>query len=104
MSESPLEDRLKVVNLEVSKMKHQQANPLFADFPVIIEKGEPKAFIVDVKVFRLLQVIVNNLVNRDAEPEDALLATSDAFQRLLSQVEAGSETPSANWRKELHEL
>jgi hypothetical protein len=85
-------------------MTPQQANPLMADFPVITEKGEPKAVIVDVKVFRQLQVIMDNLIDRETEPEEALLAASEAFQRLLSQVEAEGETPSTNWREELRGL
>lgn len=69
-----------------------------------MEKGKPKAFIVDVKVFQLLQVMIDNLINREAEPEDALLATSEAFQRLLSQVETETESPSTNWKGELRAL
>lgn len=80
------------------------ANPLGADFPVIMEKGKPKAFVVDIQVFQLLQVMVDNLIHRDAEAEDALLAASETFQRLLAQVEAEEETPSPHWREELHAL
>jgi len=85
----------------MSKMMSQQTNPLMADFPVITEKGEPKAVIVDVNVFRQVQVIMDNLINRETEPEDALLAASEAFQRLLSQVETEDETSSADWREKL---
>jgi len=91
------------VKAKVAKSR-QQPHPLLADFPVIMEKGKPKAFVVDVEVFRLLQVMVDNLINQNAEPEDALLATSEAFHRLLSQVEAEDETPATHWRRELHAI
>jgi hypothetical protein len=47
---------------------------------------------------------MDNLINREAEPEEALLATSEALQRLLSQVEAEGETPLSDWREELRAL
>ncbi|MEW6104454.1 MAG: hypothetical protein AB1630_11690 [bacterium] len=79
-------------------------NPLEREFPLILEKGLPKAFVVDVKVFKCLKTLVDNLLEKEQEPEDVLLATSKAFQRLLNSVEKEDSKPSSNWRKELYEI
>jgi len=77
-------------------------NLLEKEFPLILEKGYPKAFVVDVKVFQGLKIILDNLLNREPEIEDALLATSKAFQRLLSSIEKEDSQPSSDWKKELY--
>lgn len=89
---------------EVTHSESKDTNPLFADFPVVMEQGKPKAVLIDIAVLRQLQVIVDNLLNREAEPEDAVLATSEAFHRLLAKVEAETPTPSKDWRMELRAL
>jgi hypothetical protein len=76
-------------------------NPLEAEFPVVLEKGIPKALIVDFTVFQRLKILLDNLLNREPEPEDALIAASESFQKLLSSVKT---EPSSNWRKELYEI
>jgi len=82
----------------------QLANPLCGEFPVIMENGKSKAFVVDAKVFQRLQVILDNLLRREPETEDALIATSKAFQKLLAQVEVEKDKPSSSWREELRAL
>ncbi|MBU1262040.1 hypothetical protein KKG61_04280 [bacterium] len=79
-------------------------NLLEKEFPLILEKGRPKAFVVDVKVFQGLRIILDNLLNREPELENVLLETSKAFQRLMSSVEKEDSKPSSDWRKELYEL
>ncbi|MEW6097176.1 MAG: hypothetical protein AB1567_11760 [bacterium] len=79
-------------------------NPLEREFPLILEKGCPKAFVVDVKAFQMLKILIDNLLNQQQEPEDVLLSTSKAFQRLLNSVEKEDSKPSLDWRKELYEI
>jgi len=82
----------------------QLADSLYKEFPVITEHGEPKAFVVDINVFRQIQIVLDNLQHRDAESEDTLIATSKAFQKLLSQVEKEDSSPSSDWRRELRAI
>lgn len=49
-----------------------------------------------------LALIMDNMVNREEEPEDAILATSSAVQQLL--VQARREPPSLDWERDLGEL
>lgn len=71
-------------------------------FPVVYEGDTPKAVLVDVESFDLMEVIVDNLFNRDTEPEDAILAASGILQRLVAQTQY--ELPSLDWEQELDEL
>ncbi len=64
----------------------QLADSLYKEFPVIMEYGKPKAFVVDINVFRQIQIILDNLQHREEESEDIVIATSKAFQKLLSHV------------------
>ncbi|MFH1860702.1 MAG: hypothetical protein ABH870_06805 [bacterium] len=82
----------------------QLANPFYEDFPVITEHGKPKAFVVDINVFRQIQIILDNLQHQETEAEDTVIATSKAFQRLLSQVEKEDNSPSSDWRRELRAI
>jgi hypothetical protein len=49
-----------------------------------------------------MELIIDNLLNRDEEPEDAILAASTVLQRLVAQ--ARQESPSSDWERELDEL
>jgi hypothetical protein len=71
-------------------------------FPIVYERGEAKAVLVDITSFDQMELIVDNLLNRDEEPEDAILAASAVLQRLVTQ--ARQESPSSNWERELDEL
>lgn len=71
-------------------------------FPVVYEAEEAKAVLVDVASFAQIELILDNLFHREAEPEDALLTDSEALQKLLSRAQ--QEPPSTNWRLELDEL
>ncbi|NOT60300.1 MAG: hypothetical protein HOP19_08755 [Acidobacteria bacterium] len=72
------------------------------DFPIVYEGGEPKAVIVDVASFAQIELLLNNFLNRDSEPEDALLIESGILTTLVSR--AKQEPPTADWRQELDEL
>ena len=71
-------------------------------FPVVYEQGEPKAVLVDITSFAQFELVMDNLLNREEEPEDAILAASDALKRLVAQVQ--QESASADWERELDEL
>ncbi len=49
--------------------------------------------------FDKIELILDNLMHREAEPEDALLAASGVLDRLLE--EAKDSAPSEDWIKEL---
>jgi hypothetical protein len=69
-------------------------------FPIVYEGGEAKAVIVDVASFAKIELILDNLINREPEPEDAMLLAS--VGKLLSQARKNS--PSPDWRQELETL
>lgn len=71
-------------------------------FPVVYEDGKPKAVLVDISSFGQFELMVDNLLNRDGEPEDAILAASEVLKRFVAQAQ--QESPSANWEQELDEL
>jgi hypothetical protein len=71
-------------------------------FPILYEGGEAKAVLVDITSFDQMELIIDNLLNRDEEPEDAILAASAVLQRLVTQ--ARREPPSSDWERELNEL
>ena len=82
----------------------QLADALWKEFPVITEYGKPKAFIVDINVFRQIQIILDNLQHKESESEDIVIATSKAFQKLLNQVEREDNSLSSDWRREFHAI
>jgi len=71
-------------------------------FPILYEEDEAKAVLVDITSFAQMELIIDNLVNREEEPEDAILAASAVLQRLVAQ--ARQELPSPDWERELDEL
>jgi hypothetical protein len=70
-------------------------------FPVLYEGGEAKAILVDITSFAQMELIMDNLLNREEEPEDAILAASAVLQRLVAQ--ARQEPASPNWEQDLEE-
>ncbi len=71
-------------------------------FPVVYEQGEPKAVIVDVDSFAQVELILDNLLNREGEPEDAVIAASLVLRQQLAK--AREQAPSEDWEQELDEL
>jgi len=49
-----------------------------------------------------MELVMDNLLNREEEPEDAILAASAVLQRLVAQ--ARQEPPSPDWERHLDEL
>jgi len=71
-------------------------------FPIVYEKDEAKAIIVDMESFEKIEMILDNLINRDLEPEDGILAASALFQEIVN--DAKKIKPVGDWRKELNEI
>ncbi len=72
-------------------------------FPIVYEGSEAKAVVVDItSLFDQMELIIDNSLNREEEPEDAILAASAVLQRLVAQ--ARQEPPSSDWERELDEL
>jgi hypothetical protein len=68
-------------------------------FPVVYEGDEVKAVLVDVTSFAQMELIIDNLLNREEEPEDAILAASGVLKQLLTQTR--QEPPSSDWERGL---
>ncbi|GAK60825.1 hypothetical protein U27_00723 [Candidatus Vecturithrix granuli] len=71
-------------------------------FPVVYEHNHAKAVIVDISSFEKIEMILDNLLNRDVEEEDRLLAASGLLEQLLN--EARNTAPTQQWRTELNAL
>ncbi len=71
-------------------------------FPVVYEGGEAKAVMVDVESFAQVELVLENLLNRDLESEDAIFASSDILKRLVA--DAQDLPPVADWEAALNEL
>jgi len=72
-------------------------------FPVLYEHGQPKAVVVDLETFRRLELILDNLLYREPEPEDTLIAESTELKQLIAQVRAMA-TPMPDWKQVINEL
>jgi hypothetical protein len=55
-------------------------------FLIVYEGGEAKAVLVDITSFDQMELIIDNLLNRDEEPEDAILAAATVLRRLVAQA------------------
>jgi len=51
-------------------------------FPVVYEQNEAKAVMVDMATFEKVEMILDNLMNRDPETEDSLLKSSGVLEKL----------------------
>lgn len=71
-------------------------------FPIVLEGGQATAVLVDIASFAQMELIVDNLLNREEEPEDAILAASTLLKQLATR--ARQEPSSADWERELDEL
>ena len=71
-------------------------------FPMVYEHDREKAVIVDIGSFEKIEMILDNLLNRDVEEEDRLLAASGLLEQLLD--EARATAPTQSWRSELNAL
>lgn len=71
-------------------------------FPIVYEEGEAKAVLVDIDVFEQIEMILENLFNRESEPEDAVLTASNLLPELIELVQR--EQPNLNWEQQLDEL
>ena len=71
-------------------------------FPVLYEGSSPKAVMVDINSFAQIELILDNLLNRELEAEDAILAASTELKQLVTRAQ--QEQPSSDWKQTLHAL
>lgn len=82
----------------------EEVFPWRADqFPVLYEHGQPIAVVVDLETFKRLELILDNLLNREPEPEDTLIAETAELKQLIAQVQAAA-TPMQDWKQVINEL
>ena len=70
---------------------------------MIYDGGKPTAVIIDLESFAQIELVMENLINREPEPEDELIAQSDTLRKLVERVVATAE-PLTSWERELDEL
>jgi len=91
----------------LSRQKRDIDNPFkAADFPVIVEKGEAKAVIMDMEKYRELELLVDNLINLREEDEDAMIKDSGVIEKLIARAreEAIKTSSGTNWVEEIDAL
>ena len=71
-------------------------------FPVVYQNNESIALMVDMESFEKIEIILDNLINRDSEAEDIFFLSSDILNKLIN--DSKSLPLSKNWRLELDEL
>ena len=71
-------------------------------FPIVYEEGKPKSVLVDITTFEQMELILDNLVAREGEPEDTILAASSAVKTLVER--ARRTPPTLDWERQLNEL
>lgn len=54
------------------------------------------SLMADIGTFRRLQFILDNWLDREAEPEDEIIAASDWLKSVLEKLDEFSE-PSVDW-------
>ena len=72
-------------------------------FPVVYEGDQPKAVLVDMDTFRQLEFVLDNLMNREPESEDAILSESSELRQFAKWVKITAHA-SPHWEQELDEL
>jgi len=72
-------------------------------FPVLYEHGQPKAVVVDLETFKRLELILDNLLNCEPEPEDDIIAEAAELKQLVARVQAVA-APMPDWKQIINEL
>jgi hypothetical protein len=67
-------------------------------FPILCEQGQPKAVVVDMETFKRLELVLDNLLNREPEPEDDIIAEAAELKQLVAQVQTVAE-PMPDWKQ-----
>lgn len=72
-------------------------------YPVIYEGGKETAVVMDIETFRQINLILDNLLNREQEPEDEIVAEAHAlWQRMIQKAQ--TEDSASDWVAELYDL
>jgi hypothetical protein len=73
-------------------------------YPVIYENGKETAVVIDIDSFQQIKLILDNLLNREQEPEDEIVAEANAlWQRMIQEAKTENIT-SDDWVTELYDL
>ena len=70
-------------------------------FPILYEHGQPTAVVVDLETFKRLEFILDNLLIREPEPEDVLIAEAAELKQLIAQVQAAA-VPMPDWKQVIY--
>jgi uncharacterized protein (DUF433 family) len=102
--DTPLPEAIKENNMETQKTNLKDILDWESEqFPIVYENQQPKAVLVDIATFRKLTLLLDNLLRRDPEPEDALLAESETLTQLVDHVKKTAQA-TADWEQELYAL
>jgi len=86
-------------NVHMQQVKTLSQN----QYPIIYENGEVTAVVVDINSFQQIKLILDNLLNREQEPEDEIVAAASALWQRMMQ-EAKTEDSASDWVTELYDL
>lgn len=74
-------------------------------FPILYEDQRPVAVLVDIDSFRQIEFILDNILHREAEPEDAIIAaTAELWNKLITKARDNAPATMSDWEKELYDL
>jgi len=71
-------------------------------FPIVYENDEEKAIMIDIESYKKIELILDNLINREEESEDKILVASDLLKKLISETR--KTTSDMDWRTELNAI
>lgn len=74
------------------------------NFPIAYEQDKESAVLVDIVTFRKMQLIIENLIHRETEVEDKLLANEKDLLDDLIETCIQKKNYSEDWRAELDAL
>lgn len=73
-------------------------------FPIIYEKGKKKAVVMDIELFEKLEMILDNLLNRQPETEDEIISQSKFLKKIVAKYENIKSAGNIDWKTKLNEL
>lgn len=75
------------------------------NFPVLYEDQRPVAVLVDIDSFRQMEFILDNILHRAEEPEDAIIAAAtDLWDKLITEARYNATATTSDWEQELYDL
>ncbi len=87
-----------------SKEQIEAINLMMRDeFPVIYEQGKASAYIVSIKKFREIELLVDNPMHLREEDEDALIREAGVLDALIARArkEVAERGSAQNWKEQI---